>query len=270
MVKVKYKEISPELESLVKPNFGFRGRVSLGKESLVNEYHFLHIDSLIPFKKQARKIFNKEEIDELSDTIKQYGIRQPLSVIVSKTEEGKYEIISGERRFRAAKQVGLERIPCIICEEKQDIYEEVALIENIQRKDLHPVEMASALRNLIDEKSYGDVKFLSEKLGVTYSKISETLKLNELPDKIKNILLEKDIKSRAIFRALAKCDDEKKMLKLLGVGDAESDEIVPRARNVIHVTTKSGKLDFIFDYKRLDELQRAELKAKLINLVEQL
>jgi len=132
-------------------------------EKFVGEYYFLSIEKLIPYQKQARRIFNEEEIQELAQTIKEHGIKSPLLVINSKNHQGSFEVVSGERRLRAAKIVGLTKLPCIIIDDNQA--EEVALIENIQRENLHPIELADALAKLLDEKKHGQQIEMAEKIG---------------------------------------------------------------------------------------------------------
>ena len=139
MAKVRYRDISPELEKLATPVSSQNSRVSIGFEDEVGEFYYFSVDDLIPYKNQARSIFDEDEINKLSDTIKQHGVRQPLSIIKSKIVLDKYEVVSGERRLRAAKLAALKKVPCIIIKDEKDA-DEISLIENIQRQDLHPLE----------------------------------------------------------------------------------------------------------------------------------
>ena len=101
--------------------------------------HKIKISEIEPNKNQPRKSFNSESIDELSESIKKYGVIQPI--IVTK-KDNFYEIIAGERRWRASKKAGLTEIPCIVREDEEKQNKEIALIENIQREDLNPIEKA--------------------------------------------------------------------------------------------------------------------------------
>ena len=101
-----------------------------------------------PNKNQPRRTFNNESIEELSESIKRYGVIQPI--IVTK-KDNYYEIIAGERRWRASKKAGLTEMPCIIRESEEKENKEIALIENIQREDLNPIEKARSFRTLLDE-----------------------------------------------------------------------------------------------------------------------
>jgi ParB family chromosome partitioning protein len=170
MGKVKYRTPSENFERITSKTESSKSRVSIGRENSIGEYYFLSVDSLVPYEKQARYIFDEAEINQLATTIKEHGINNPLLVIVSKTHKEKFEVVSGERRLRAAKLLKMEKVPCIIIEDEKA--EEVALIENIQRTDLHPVELGDALKSLLSEANWGSVSKLAEKLGKNQSTVS--------------------------------------------------------------------------------------------------
>lgn len=214
MVKVRYKEVSPELDQLAGPAVGASSRASVGLEDHVGEFYYISLDSLIPYKKQARKKFSDEDLENLANTIKEHGVRQPLTIIKSDNE--KFEIVSGERRFKAAKLAGIKKVPCIIIQ-GEDEAEEVALIENVQRKDLHPVEVADACHSLLKNYEHGDQQKLSYKLGLSKTKISELLTIANLPQEIKDHLLEKNIYQREKLREISRCENLEEMKKLLGL-----------------------------------------------------
>lgn len=178
-------------------------RVSLYSEDFRGEFFNIALEKLIPFSKQARKVFDEESILALANTIKEHGIRQPLTVLAAENQEGVYEIVSGERRFRAAKLLNLATVPCIIIHDRLKA-EEIALIENIQRKDLHPIELMNAFQNLLDMKVCHSTQQIADKLGMQKSTVVEILNLKNLPDEIQKSLVEKGIKSRMLFRKLLK------------------------------------------------------------------
>ena len=170
MRKIRIREIPEHYEKLTAPNLNSKLRASIGMESSIGEYIYIDIERLFPYSKQARTYFDEEKLQNLANTIREYGVQQPLSVI--KCEEvGKYEVISGERRLRAAKLAGLNKVPCIIIK-RQEAAEEIAIIENLQRDDLHPIELAKAYNTLLENYNRGDQKKLADKLGLYKSQIS--------------------------------------------------------------------------------------------------
>jgi ParB family chromosome partitioning protein len=200
--KAKIRRPQEKTDSIVKSNFSNR-RISVYGESYKGEYYNIAIDKLIPFKNQTRKFFDEKSLDEMASTIKDHGIRQPLTVLSSEVEEGKYEIISGERRWKAAIIAGLKTVPCIIIHNR-DQAEEVALIENLQRKNLHPLELMEGFQGLIDRKICKNSQEIAQKLGLSRSLVSETLNLVSLPKNTKALLIEKGLKSRILLRELKK------------------------------------------------------------------
>jgi len=138
----------------------------------------LALDQIIPNPEQPRKFFNKESLKELSDSITQHGVLQPI--IVQKKENG-FMIVAGEKRFRAAKIAKLTKIPVLI---KSNNPLEISIIENIQREDLKPLEEAEGLKILIDKFCYTH-EDLAKIIGKPRSSITEILSLNKLPEQIK-------------------------------------------------------------------------------------
>ena len=133
----------------------------------------LKITEVEPNREQPRKNFNQESLEELAESIKTYGVIQPI--VVSK-RDGYYGIVAGERRWRAAKIAGLEEIPAIIRDDDEQTNKEIALIENIQREDLNPFEKALGIRRLMDK--YGlTQEQVSKKLGKSRSTISNTVRI---------------------------------------------------------------------------------------------
>ena len=171
----------------------------------------LRIADIDSYEKQARRVFNEEEIEGLAQSIDEVGIINPIQVIKLE-EEGKFAVVNGERRLRAAQKLGLEKIPCIILTNNERT-ELISVIDNIQREDLHPVELADAFSSLSTD--YGDKKLLAKKLGVPYTSLVETTKLSRLPQDVKRIILDKDIRSRAVFRELFKHKTAQEMLSFL-------------------------------------------------------
>ena len=265
MVKVKPRlnEVSPELDKLVNPESGKAPRKSIGNDKYIKEIYFLSLDNLIPFRGQARKKFKEEELEELKKSILEVGIRQPLSVMRSKVED-KFEIVSGERRFIAAQRAGLERVPCLILEENEEP-NKIALIENLHREDLHPVELGAALEKALEGKGHGDISSLAEKVGMYRAKVSEYLRLNKLPDNIKEILLDKNLTNRATFRKLLVAKTEEEQMNILFPKKEKH-------KKKIGEVYMEGGSNFIVNIKseKLTSEQRSSLRKKLESFILEL
>ena len=143
----------------------------------------ISISSIIPNKNQPRKIFEKESLDELKNSIKERGIIQPLIVRKSDDYEDKFELIAGERRWQAAQSAGLHEVPVKIIKADNLKSLEFAIIENVQRKDLNVIEEAESYKNLIENFGYDQEK-VSQFIGKSRSHISNTLRLLNLPQKL--------------------------------------------------------------------------------------
>jgi ParB family transcriptional regulator, chromosome partitioning protein len=155
---------------------------------------------------QPRKSFSKETISELAETIKLHGIIQPI--VVKKTEDG-YELVSGERRFRASKEAGFHKIPAIIKNYSEKESLEIAIIENIQRENLNPIEEAEAYQVLI-EKNGLKITELALRVGKNRSTISNMIRILQLPDSVKDLIKQGKI-SEGHARPLLSIGDKKKL-----------------------------------------------------------
>ena len=145
----------------------------------------IEVTDIIPNPRQARKIFHKEALQALADSINQYGIVQP--VVVQKKENGKYELIAGERRWRAAQLCHLKTVPAIIKEYTVDVATEISLIENLQREDLDVIEEAAAYQMLIQEFELTQEQ-VSAKVGKSRSHVANMVRLLQLPQRIQEML----------------------------------------------------------------------------------
>jgi len=148
---------------------------------------YLAIDSLLPNPHQPRRSFPEESLADLSHSIKEIGVIQPL--IVRSTTEGKYEIVAGERRWRAARKAGFFTIPVIVRTISDAESLEIALIENLQRENLNPLDTAEAYNTLIKKFSYTH-EILAQRIGKDRTNITNYLRLLKLPDPIKDHLRE--------------------------------------------------------------------------------
>ena len=141
------------------------------------------ISSITPNKNQPRKLFDKYALEELSNSIKERGIIQPLIVRNSNDQDSKYELIAGERRWQAAQMAGLHEVPVVVVEADNLKSLEFAIIENVQRKDLNSIEEAESYKNLIENFGYDQEK-VAKFIGKSRSHISNSLRLLTLPQKI--------------------------------------------------------------------------------------
>ena len=244
----------------------------------------ISVSSIVPNKYQPRKNFEKESLEELKSSIKERGIIQPLIVRKSEDHDHKYELIAGERRWQAAKSAGLLEVPVVIIEADSLKSLELAIIENVQRKDLNPIEEAESYKNLIEKFEYDQEK-VSRFIGKSRSYISNSLRLLNLPKKliemIKNekisaghakilvgldnalLLAEKIIKKKMSVRqteSLIKIlkNEKNKTIKskdanILAAENSLTDKIGMRV-SISYKSNNSGVLSF--EYKELSQLDR--------------
>ncbi|MHC0449642.1 MAG: ParB/RepB/Spo0J family partition protein [Candidatus Lariskella arthropodorum] len=268
MAKVRYKDISTALAKLTNPH-EISARMSVGLEKNIGEFYYIRIGDLLPFKNQAREHFPQEEIYNLALSIKQYGIRQPLTVIPREASDGKFEVVSGERRLRAAKLVGLEKLPCIVIQDS-DLAEEVAIIENIHRQDLHPVELGIAFNSLLRNKIFESRSELSEKLAINESTISECLQFIQLDADLKQYIVKNNIRSRAILRKVIKFKDDRLVLEdLLGIKKSVNKRHI--STSVMRVYIENDMFKFQTNgLKKISTKQREVLKLELEKIIQSL
>ena len=165
----------------------------------------LKITEVEPNKEQARKKFNQEALEELAQSIKEYGIIQPIVVT---QKDGYYSIIAGERRWRASKIAGLKEIPAIIREDNEKINSEISLIENMQREDLNPVEKAAGIKTLIN--AYGmSQEEVAKKLGKSRSTIANWVRVLNLEPRVLKMAKEGKITEGHCKALLAITEPEK-------------------------------------------------------------
>ena len=170
-----------------------RGLSSLIGETKVQlKTNRLSLSEIVPNKYQPRKNFDEEILNDLSNSIKERGVIQPIIVRRSNSENNKYEIIAGERRWLAARKAGLHDIPVVITEADDLKSLEFAIVENVQRQDLNPLEEAQGYKRLIDEFSYDQEK-VSKFIGKSRSYITNSLRLLTLPSEVLKLIEEKKI-----------------------------------------------------------------------------
>jgi len=202
----------------------------------------LKITEVEPNRDQPRKSFKQESLEELAESIKTYGVIQPI--VVSK-REGYYSIVAGERRWRAAKLAGLEEIPAIIREDDEQTNKEIALIENIQREDLNPFEKALGIRHLMEK--YGMTQEqVAKKLGKSRSSISNTVRVLYLtPDVLE--LVKQGKLTEGHCKALAGIEDADRQYAA-ALRMVDRGETVRQAESKNRITKKEQKIDPRYRY----------------------
>lgn len=181
----------------------------------------LKINEIEPNREQPRKEFNQEALSELADSIALHGIIQPL--LVRPLSDGSYQLVAGERRWRAARLAGLSEVPVVIRELSDSETMEIALIENLQREDLNPIEEAQGLKLLID--TYGlTQEDCAKRVGKSRPAIANALRLLSLPERVLSLVREGKL-STGHARALIALEDEKKIVSL-------ADEIILKKLSV--------------------------------------
>ena len=180
------------MNSKIKKGLG-RGLSSLiGETRIENKKNKLSLSDIIPNKYQPRKNFEEENLEDLTNSIKERGVIQPIIVRHSNSETAKYEIIAGERRWLAARKAGLHDIPVVVTEADDLKSLEFAIVENVQRHDLNPLEEAQGYKRLIDEFSYDQEK-VSKFIGKSRSYITNTLRLLNLPSEVIKLIEDRKI-----------------------------------------------------------------------------
>ena len=170
-----------------------RGLSSLiGETKVESKTNKLLLSDIVPNKFQPRKIFDEENLDDLTNSIKERGVIQPIIVRNSGNDNSKYEIIAGERRWLAARKAGLHDIPVVVTKADDLKSLEFAIVENVQRHDLNPLEEAQGYKRLIDEFSYDQEK-VSKFIGKSRSYITNSLRLLNLPSEVLKFIEEKKI-----------------------------------------------------------------------------
>ena len=205
-----------------------RGLSSLiGDTKVTKSINKLLVSELIKNKFQPRKNFNKTNLEDLTNSIKEQGIIQPIVVRSDKSSAGKFEIIAGERRWLAAQNAGLHEVPVVILDGDDVKSLEFAIVENVQRQDLNPIEEARGYQRLIDEFSYNQEK-LSKFSGKSRSYIANSLRLLTLPDEIL-AMVEEGILSAGHARSIIGLPNAKSLAKQI----VEKKFSVRQAENLV-------------------------------------
>ena len=201
-VLILKKSLGKGLYSLIRSN-------DSPNSSNVNKKRELFITDLLPNSDQPRKKFDEESLRDLSESIKVHGLLQPITV--KNNDDGKFTIIAGERRWRASQIAGIKKVPVNIINIGDKNLFELALVENVQREDLNPVEAAMAIKDLIEKYNFSNEQLIKV-TGKKRASISNTLRILELPKKVLNWIIEGKV-SRGHAVALLALDNESEIIK---------------------------------------------------------
>ena len=207
----------------------------------------ISIEEIVPNRFQPRQIFGEKELNELADSIKEHGIIQPLIV---RPLGDKYEIIAGERRYKAASIAGLYNVPVIVLEKDDNESAELAIIENIQRKDLTPIEEAKSYQKLLNRGLTQEE--IAKKLGIAQPTVANKLRLLSLPDEVQEALLNTRISERHA-RALLRLENVSDQLNLL-------NRIINEKLNVKQTEEEINKILGIFNVEEKIEEPKEEIE----------
>lgn len=243
-------------------------RIALGKGlgALIPEFGqeeskrllYCGIEEIVPNRSQPRKYFDESKLQELAESIKEKGILEPL--IVRRAAEG-YELIIGERRWRAAQKAGLKEVPVLVKEVEGSDALEISLIENLQREDLNPIEEAEAFKRLTEEFHISQEK-LSTRIGKDRTTIANTLRLLKLPPEIKNQLLQNRITS-GHARAILSLETKEKQKELCAL-------IIKKGLSVREAEAIAKQWSEKPQRKAASERRKGELESQLNSLQDSL
>jgi ParB family chromosome partitioning protein len=249
-----------------------RGLSSLiGETKVEDQKNQLPVSDLIPNKYQPRKNFDEANLEDLTNSIKERGMIQPIIVRRSNNENSKFEIIAGERRWLAAQRAGIHNVPVVITEADDLKSLEFAIVENVQRHDLNPLEEAQGYKRLIDEFSYDQEK-VSKFIGKSRSYITNSLRILTLPDDVIKLIeskklstghakilvgLDNAVRQAENFVQLFKKKRQKsKIIKDTNIIALELSVSNKIGLNVEIQNNKRNKGKISFEYKDLDQLNK--------------
>lgn len=253
------KGLGRGLEALIPENIAYEEKMTSDIETKVK------ISEVEPNRDQPRKTFDEDALDELADSIKEFGVLQPLLV---QKEDNYYKIIAGERRWRAAKKAGLKEVPVIIRDYTKQQVLEISLIENIQRENLNPIEEAIAYKQLMEEFHLKQEE-IAERVSKSRTAITNTMRLLKLDERVQNMLIE-DIISSGHARALLPIEDLELQYNLaVRVFDEklsvrETEKLIKDILNPRIITKKeSPKMGENLVYRELEEKIKSIMGTKV-------
>ena len=227
-----------------------RGLSSLIGDSGTNSINNkISISSIIPNKYQPRKNFEKESLEELTNSVRERGVIQPLIVRKAEGQNEKYELIAGERRWQAAQNAGLHDVPVIVIEADNLKSLEFAIVENVQRKDLNPIEEANGYKRLIDEFNYDQEK-VSKFIGKSRGHVANCIRLLSLPDEVIKLVEENKL-SQGHAKILVSTENALFLAKKI----INKKLSVRQSENLVRLLNSKGKVKFKPQDSNIKELE---------------
>lgn len=265
---VKKKGLGKGLDSLIPDNKGAKSfaesETYLKSESEQNSgEQMMKINMVEPNREQPRKKFEEDALLELADSIKQFGILQPLLV---RKRKDYYEIIAGERRWRAAKMAGFKEIPVIIKEFSEQEIVEIGLIENIQRENLNPIEEAMAFKRLLEEFNLKQDE-VAERVSKSRTAVTNSMRLLKLNDKVQQMIID-DMISTGHARALLAIDDKEQQYMLANkifdekLSVRETEKLIKDIKNPKKIKEKKV-VENAFIYKDIEDKMKEIIGTKV-------
>lgn len=207
--------------------------------------NFIPTDKIDASELQVRVHFDDQEIEALSHSIKEHGVLQPILVV---QDGDRYKVIAGERRLRAAKLAGIERIPARVLSTDDKATHEIALRENLDRVDLHPLEEGEGYLSLLESQAYTSHESIAKAFGKPKSRITECIGFTKLPEQTKNELLARGIKNRALLRDLLNSPVEEHLRKIADAAGKEETLQLNPLEKTKEATEKPQKEIKPFEY----------------------
>ena len=260
------KGLGKGLDSLIPDNKSVKTSSNVKDDSseLKSGEQMMKINMVEPNREQPRKYFEEDSLLELADSIKQYGVLQPLLV---RKRKDYYEIIAGERRWRAAKLAGIKEIPVIIKDYSEQEVVEIALIENIQRENLHPIEEAMAFKKLLTEFHLKQDE-VAERVSKSRTAVTNSMRLLKLNEKVQQMIID-DMISTGHARALLAIDDlEQQHLLAVKIFDEklsvrETEKLIKDIKKPKEPPKQEKKVENSFIYDDLAEKMKQALGTKV-------
>lgn len=266
---VKKKGLGKGLDSLIPDNRSVRSSAStdtssrnITEESINNE-QMVKINMVEPNREQPRRNFEEDAMLELADSIKQFGVLQPLLV---RKRNDYYEIIAGERRWRAAKIAGIKEVPVIVKDYTEQEVVEISLIENIQRENLNPIEEAMAFKKLLTEFNLKQDE-VAERVSKSRTAVTNSMRLLKLNEKVQQMIVD-DMISTGHARALLAIDDEEQQYALANkifdekLSVRETEKLIKELKNPKKPKPKK-LIDHVFIYEDFEDKMKQILGTKV-------